>query len=101
MVIARTDLDTRDERPRSFVEVDGCKEGLKAESLAEGQSIISGGVRRRLFSTTAEESGWKIVLSVPESDIDASALRMVAKSTLFGSIGRRSWSSSPRSWRGG
>ena len=86
-VIARTDLETRDERPRSFVEVDGCKEGLKAESLAEGQSIVSGGVRRRLFSTTAEESGWKIVLSVPEADIDASALQMVAKSTLFGSIG--------------
>jgi PAS domain S-box-containing protein len=86
MVIARTDLETRDERPRAFVEEDGCKEGLKPQSL-EGQSIVSGGVRRRLFWTQAKESGWKIVLSVPEADIDASALQMVAKSTLFGSIG--------------
>ena len=86
-VIARTDIPTEDKAPVSFLDEDGLGEGLTVASRADGQLVTSGGVRRRLFSTVAKESGWKLVLSVPEAKIDAAATRMVARWTFFGSIG--------------
>ena len=86
MVIARTDRKPLPEVPVPFEE-GGRSMTPGAGFPEEGLPIAVDGTRRLLFCTTAQQSGWKIVLSVPEAEVDDSARAMVVRSTLLGSIG--------------
>ena len=85
-VIARTDRKPLPKVPAPFEE-GGQRMTPGLDFPDVGLPITVDKTRRLLFCITAQQSGWKIVLSVPETEIDDSARAMVVRSTFLGSIG--------------
>ncbi len=86
-VVARSDRTSTLEPPSRLKMPSGGPLIRGDKSPSEGVTVDSGGTPRLLFWTTARNSGWKVVLSVPEAAIEAPARRLAKWWAIFGSGG--------------